>query len=227
MFEMLYTKLFLKIKVVGTDAAGISTVNYMLKKNMQGINFFAFADDVSKAKTFKDHKFLKSDTEKFLSEMSDANLIFIVGKENFDTDILKSSGALTVKVPSDKNNSEEFSYKLVKNFVEIFTLPGYPKIDFPKLYEVMENEGKNIVGFSEGFEPVEGIKDIMNTTKKVIDAKKILFNITTSAGNFSCEDAEEIVNFLSRIAPNAEISFGCSIDNFIDNEAKIILIANG
>lgn len=227
MFEMLYSNLPVKIKVVGIDAVGISAVNYMLEKNMTGINFFAFADDVSKAKTFKDHKFLKSDTEKFLSEMSDANLIFVVGKENFDTNILKNSGALAVKIPSDKSNSEEFAYNLVKNFVEIFTLPGYPKIDFPKIYEVMENDGKSIIGFSESFEPVEGIKDIMNTTKNVIDAKKILFNVTTSAGNFSCGDADEIINFLSRLAPNAEISFGCSIDNFIDNEAKIILIANG
>lgn len=221
MFEMLYTKLFLKIKVVGIDAAGISAVNYMLKKNMTGVRFFAFAEDISQAKTFKDHKILRSDTEKFLKAIGKADLIFIAGKENFDAEILKSSGALIIKIPSDKNNFEEFSYKLVKNFVEIFTLPGYPKIGFPKIFET---EG-NWVDFAEGATPIDALKNIIHATENFGDAEKILFNVTTSAGNFSCEDAEEIVNFLGRLAPNAEISFGCSIDDFINGAAKIILIA--
>ena len=220
MFEMLYTKLFLKIKVVGIDAAGISAINYMLEKNMTGINFFAFAEDISQAKTLKEHKILKSDTEKFLKEIGKADLIFIVGEKDFDVDILKDSGALIIKIPH-KDNFEEFSYKLVKNFVEIFTLPGYPKIDFPRIFEV----GGNFVSFAEGSTPVNAMKNVIHATEDFGDTKEILFNVTTAAGNFSCEDAEEIVNFLGKLAPNAKISFGCSIDNFIGDEAKIILTA--
>ena len=220
MFEMLYTKLFLKIKVVGIDAMGISAINYMLEKNMPGINFFAFAEDISQAKTVKDHKILQSQTEKFLSEMNDADLIFIAGEKDFDANILKDSGALIIKIPH-KNNFEEFSYKLVKNFVEIFTLPGYPKLGFPKIFEV----AGNFISFAEDSTPIDAMKNIIHATEDFSNVKEILFNVTTSAGNFSCGDAEEIFNFLSRLAPNAKISFGCSIDNFIDNEAKIILIA--
>lgn len=220
MFEMLYTKLFLKIKVVGIDAAGISAVNYMLEKNMAGINFFAFAEDISQAKTLKEHKILKSDTEKFLKEIGKADLIFIVGEKDFYVDILKDSGALIIKIPH-KDNFEEFSYKLVKNFVEIFTLPGYPKIDFPKIYEV----AGNFIDFAENSTPIDAMQNVIHATENFGESKKILFNVTTSAGNFSCEDADEIVNFLQRLAPNAEISFGCSIDNFIGDEAKIVLMA--
>ncbi len=220
MFEMLYTKLFLKIKVVGIDAAGISAINYMLEKNMAGINFFAFAEDISQAKTLKEHKILKSDTEKFLKEIGKADLIFIVGEKDFDVDILKDSGALIIKIPH-KDNFEEFSYKFVKNFVEIFTLPGYPKIDFPRIFEV----GGNFVSFAEGSTPVDAMKNVIHATEDFGDTKEILFNVTTAAGNFSCEDAEEIVNFLGKLAPNAKISFGCSIDNFIGDEAKIVLMA--
>lgn len=220
MFEMLYTKLFLKIKVVGIDAAGISAVNYMLEKNMAGINFFAFAEDISQAKTLKEHKILKSDTEKFLKEIGKADLIFIVGEKDFDVDILKDSGALIIKIPH-KDNFEEFSYKLVKNFVEIFTLPGYPKIDFPRIFEV----AGNFIDFAENSTPIDAMQNVIHATENFGESKKILFNVTTSAGNFSCEDADEIVNFLQRLAPNAEISFGCSIDNFIGDEAKIVLMA--
>lgn len=219
MFEMPYTKLFLKIKVVGIDAAGISAVNYMLEKNMQGVNFFAFAEDISQAKTFKDHKILKSDTEKFLKEIGKADLIFIVGEKDFDVDILENSGALIIKIPH-KNNFEEFSYKFVKNFVEIFTLPGYPKIGFPRIFEI----GGNFVSFAEGSTPIDTMKNIIHATEDFSDTKEILFNVTTSAANFSCEDAKEIVNFLGRLAPNAKISFGCSIDDFINGTAKMILI---
>lgn len=217
---MLYTKLFLKIKVVGTDAAGISAVNYMLKKNMAGINFYAFAEDISQAKTLKKHRIFQSDTEKFLTAMSGADLIFIVGEKDFDADILKNSGALVIKIPH-KNNFEEFAYKLVKNFVEIFTLPGYPKIGFPKIFEV----GGDFISFAEDTTPIDAMKNIVHATEDFSGVKEILFNVTTSARNFSCEDAEEIVNFLSRLAPNAKISFGCSIDDFINGTAKIILIA--
>ncbi len=69
------------------------------------------------------------------------------------------------------------------------------------------------------------MKNVIHATEDFGESKKILFNVTTSAGNFSCEDADEIVNFLQRLAPNAEISFGCSIDNFIGDEAKIVLMA--
>ncbi len=220
MFEMLYTKLFLKIKVVGIDAAGISAVNYLLEKNMAGINFFAFAEDISQAKTLKEHKILKSDTEKFLKEIGKADLIFIVGEKDFDVDILKDSGALIIKIPH-KDNFEEFSYKFVKNFVEIFTLPGYPKIDFPRIFEV----AGNFIDFAENSTPIDAMQNVIHATENFGESKKILFNVTTSAGNFSCEDADEIVNFLQRLAPNAEISFGCSIDNFIGDEAKIVLMA--
>ena len=221
MFEMLYTKLFLKIKVVGIDAAGISAVNYMLGKNMQGIRFYVFAEDISKAKNFKDHRFLKTEENNFLKSIGTADLIFIVGNENFDKGLLKNSGASVIKIPANKDNFEEFAYKLVKNFVEIFTLPGYPKIDFPKIYEV----AGNFVGFAEGATSIGAMKNVIHATENFSGAKQILFNVTTSAGNFSCEDAEEIVTFLNRLAPSAEISFGCSIDNFIGDEAKIILIA--
>lgn len=220
MFEMLYTKLFLKIKVVGVDVAGISAINYMLEKNMTGINFFAFAEDVSQAKTFKDHKILQSQTEKFLSAMKDADLIFIAGERDFDANILKDSGALVIKIPY-KNNFEEFSYKLVKNFVEIFTLPGYPKLGFPKIFEVVGN----FISFAEGSTPIDAMKNIIHANEDFSNVKEILFNVTTSARNFSCGDAEEIVNFLGRLAPNAKISFGCSIDDFMNGTAKIILIA--
>ena len=220
MFEMLYSNLPVKIKVVGTDAAGISAVNYMLEKNMTGINFFAFAEDISQAKTFKDHKILQSQTEKFLSEMKDADLIFIAGEKDFDTNILKDSGALIIKIPH-RNNFEEFSYKLVKNFVEIFTLPGYPKLGFPKIFEV----AGNFISFSEGSTPIDAMKNIVHATEDFSNVNEILINVTTSAGNFSCGDAAEIVNFLSRLAPNAKISFGCSIDDFMNGAAKIILIA--
>ena len=147
--------------------------------------------------------------------MRGADLIFIVGKENFDEEILSNTNATIIKIFLD----DDTAYNVVKNFVEIFTLPGLPKIDFVKI-----SETKNFVAFGEGITPLDALKNISDLNK-LSNAKKILLNVTTPPSNFSCEDAQKTISFLERIAPNDEIAFGCSIDKFAD-KVKIIVLQN-
>ena len=56
-------------------------------------------------------------------------------------------------------------------------------------------------------------------------ANKILFNITAAKGNLSLEEAQKLSRLFKRHAPQAEISFGFSIDDWLVDKVKFLLIA--
>ncbi|MBR0288435.1 MAG: hypothetical protein IJQ82_05600 [Selenomonadaceae bacterium] len=134
-----------------------------------------------------------------------------------------------IKLPS--KNFEFDSAKIVENFVEAVTLDGQPKIDVKRIAEFVkdsavivgysEREGKNAVvkAAKAALEHVENSADDFKSTKK------ILFNVTTAKGNFSLEEAQKLSKLFKRHAPQAEISFGFSIDDWLVQKVKFLLAA--
>ncbi|MBR1646833.1 MAG: hypothetical protein IJ685_08660 [Selenomonadaceae bacterium] len=155
-------------------------------------------------------------------------VIFIAGGNFEDAEGEIIFDAL-VKLPS-KNFAED-SAKILQNFIEAVALPGQPKIDVKFISHLVkdsaacvgygERDGKNAVikAAKAALEFVEGNEENFKT------AEKILFNVTAAKGNISLEEAQKLSRLLKRHAPKAEVSFGFSIDNWLLNKVKFLILA--
>lgn len=158
-----------------------------------------------------------------------APVIFIAGGNFEDAEDEIIFDAL-VKLPS--KNFEFDACKIVKNFIEIVTLPGYPKIDVKGIAEAVKNsaatisygerEGRNAV-VKAAKAAIEHANDSMDDFK---NSDKVLFNVTAAKGNLSLEEIQKLSRLFYRRVPNAEVSFGFSIDDWLVNSVKVLIIAS-
>lgn len=156
-------------------------------------------------------------------------VIFIAGGNFEDAEDEIIFDAL-IKLPS--KNFEFDACKVVENFVEAVTLDGQPKIDVKRIAELVKDSGA-IVGYGEreGKNAVvkaakAALEHVQNSDDNFKTAKKILFNITTAKGNLSLEEAQKLSRLFKRNAPDAEISFGFSIDDWLVQKVKFLLVAS-
>lgn len=158
-----------------------------------------------------------------------APVIFIAGGDFEDAEDEIIFDAL-MKLPS--KNFEFDACKVVKNFVEIVTLDGQPKLDLKAFAEVVKNSAA-IIGYGErdGKNAVvkaakAALEHAENSDENFKSAAKILFNVTASKGNLSLEEAQKISRLLERHAPEAEISFGFSADDWLVDKVKVLIVAS-
>ncbi|MBQ4404826.1 MAG: hypothetical protein II857_10525 [Selenomonadaceae bacterium] len=155
-------------------------------------------------------------------------VIFIAGGNFEDAEDEIIFDAL-IKLPN--KNFEFDSSKVVENFIEAVTLDGQPKIDVKIISETVA-EGGAIIGYGER----DGKNSVVKAAKAALEhaensaenfktAKKILFNVTAAKGNLSLEEAQKLSRLIKRRAPDAEISFGFSIDDWLVSKVKFLLIA--
>lgn len=132
-----------------------------------------------------------------------------------------------MNLPSENFASD--AAKIVENLIEAVTLPGYPKLDFTTLAEFVKNSAA-IISYNESvnsvvraaklaFEHAETVNENFKATKK------ILFNVTAPKGKFSLEEAKKVSRLLKNHAPDAEILFGFSIDDWLVKKVKFLLLA--
>ena len=156
-------------------------------------------------------------------------VIFIAGGNFEDAEDEIIFDAL-IKLPA--KNFEFDSAKVIENFVEAVTLDGQPKIDVKTISEAVKNSGA-IIGYGER----EGKNSVVKAAKAALEhaetsaenfnaVKKILFNVTTAKGNFSLEEAQKLSNLFKRHAPEAEILFGFSIDDWLNDKVKFLIVAS-
>ena len=155
-------------------------------------------------------------------------VIFIAGGNFEDAEDEIIFDAL-MKLPS--KNFELDAGKVVQNFIEAVTLDGQPKIDVKAISEAVKDSAA-IVSYGER----EGKNSVVKAAKAALEhaensaenfkaSKKILFNVTAAKGNLSLEEAQKLSNLFKRNAPHAEISFGFSIDDWLVQKVKFLLIA--
>lgn len=157
-----------------------------------------------------------------------APVIFIAGGDFEDAEDEIIFDAL-VKLPS--KNFEFDACKVVKNFIEAVTLPGQPKIDVKSIAAVVKNSAA-IVGYGER----EGRNAVVKAAKAALEhadsstdnfkkSDKVLFNVTAAKGNLSLEEIEKLSRLFNRRVPDAEVSFGFSIDDWLVDGVKVLILA--
>ena len=260
--------LFIKFKVVGVNtkekfSGGLAAINYMLEKNLSGVNYFAVdrndVKNLSECKAIHKMRLLDmADERNLVRALRGADMIFVVADEvwgnvkavavaahcakkvgvpvifiaggNFEDAEDEIIFDALIKLPS--KNFEFDSAKVVENFVEAVALDGQPKIDVKAFAELVKDSAA-IIGYGER----EGKNAVVKAAKAALEhaqtsaenfkaAKKILFNVTASKGNFSLEEAQKLSKLFKRHAPQAEISFGFSIDNWLVDKVKFLLVAS-
>jgi cell division protein FtsZ len=123
--------------------------------------------------------------------------------------------------------------KGIASITDLITIPGFINVDFADVRRVMENAGTAFMGlgFGEGKNRAQQAADSA-TTSPILDinlkgAKGILLSIA-SASNITMQEVSIITKAVSDNAhDDANIIFGTVVDESLENEIRVTLIATG
>lgn len=121
----------------------------------------------------------------------------------------------------------------VAGISDLITTPGMINVDFADVKAVMQNSGSALMGIGRG----TGENRAIDAARAAIDsplldmaidgARGVLFNITGSKdlGMYEVEEAAKLIT--KSVDPEAKIIFGAVIDEEMDEEVKITVVATG
>lgn len=121
----------------------------------------------------------------------------------------------------------------VQGISDLITVPGLVNVDFADVKSIMENAGSALMGIGQG----AGENRAIDAAKAAIDspllelsiegAKGILFTVTggPDLGMYEVNEAARIIT--SSADPNARVIFGTVIDESMEDQVKITVIATG
>ena len=121
----------------------------------------------------------------------------------------------------------------VQGISELITIPGLVNVDFADVKSIMSDAGSALMGIGRA----SGESRAVDAAKLAIDspllemsikgAKGVLFSITgdPSLSMHEVNEAAEVIT--SALDPNARVIFGAVIDDRMDDELKITVIATG
>jgi cell division protein FtsZ len=121
----------------------------------------------------------------------------------------------------------------VAGISDLITTPGMINVDFADVRSIMQNAGSALMGIGRG----TGENRAIDAARAAIDsplldmsidgAKGVLFNITGSK-DLGMYEVDEAARFITKSAdPDARIIFGAVIDEELEEEIKITVIATG
>jgi cell division protein FtsZ len=122
-----------------------------------------------------------------------------------------------------------------KGIAEIITVTGRINVDFEDVKTVMEGSGKAIMGAGIASGPDRAVKAVeMALNSPLLDdtdikgAANVLLYITSGKNEISLEELNEITGFITeRTGDDANVIWGDGIDDNLDDEITITLIATG
>ena len=121
----------------------------------------------------------------------------------------------------------------VRGIAEVLTVPGEINLDFNDVKKVMGGGGHALMalgratGDSRAMEAVEQTIQSPLLEHSVHGATRVLYNVT-SAGDLGMLELQQIADFVrEKVHPNAEIIMGTVIDEEMDGDLQITLIATG
>ena len=123
----------------------------------------------------------------------------------------------------------------VRSISEIITIPGYINLDFADVKTILKEGGVAIMssGTGKGDNRVsQAIENALNSpllnNNDVFKAKKILLNISFgSILPMRMEEFSEIHDFMAKFDSNIEVIWGTALDETLEEEIKIAILASG
>ncbi|MFA6525315.1 MAG: cell division protein FtsZ [Patescibacteria group bacterium] len=121
----------------------------------------------------------------------------------------------------------------VQGISDLITVPGLINVDFADVKAIMENTGSALMGIGSASgenRAVEAAKAAIDSPLLELDiegAKGVLFTITGSSdlGMYEVNEAAKIIT--ESADPNAKVIFGSVVDDTLEDEVKVTVIATG
>jgi cell division protein FtsZ len=121
----------------------------------------------------------------------------------------------------------------VAGISDLITTPGMINVDFADVRSIMQNAGSALMGIGRG----TGENRALDAARAAVDsplldmsidgAKGVLFNIT-GGKDLGMYEVDEAARFITKSAdPDARIIFGAVIEDDLEEEVKITVIATG
>ena len=121
----------------------------------------------------------------------------------------------------------------VQGISDLITVPGLINVDFADVKAVMENAGSALMGIGEAAgenRAVEAAKAAVESPlleMSIEGARGILFTVTGSS-NLGMYELNEAARIITETAdPQAKIIFGSVLDETLDDQVKVTVIATG
>jgi len=122
-----------------------------------------------------------------------------------------------------------------KGIAEIITVTGRINVDFEDVKTVMQGSGKAIMGAGIANGPDRAVKAVeMALNSPLLDdtdikgAANVLLYITSGKNEISLEELNDITGYItSRTGEDANVIWGDGVDDNLDDEISITLIATG
>lgn len=123
----------------------------------------------------------------------------------------------------------------VRSISEIITIPGYINLDFADVKTVLKDGGVAIMssGLGKGANRIsQAIENALNSpllnNNDVFKARKILLNISFGSHQpMMMEEVNEIHDFMAKFSSNIEVIWGTSLDESMEDEIKVAILASG
>ena len=123
----------------------------------------------------------------------------------------------------------------VRSISEIITIPGYINLDFADVKTILKDGGVATMssGLGKGKNRVSAaIDNALNSpllnNNDIFKAKKILLNIVFGSRHpMMAEEISEIHDFMAKFSPDIEVIWGTALDDSLDEEIKIVILASG
>ena len=121
----------------------------------------------------------------------------------------------------------------VAGIAELVTVPGLINLDFADIKAVMEQAGSALMGIGVGKGETRAIdaaraaigSPLLETS--IDGAKGVLFNVT-GGKSLSMHEVDEAAKYITKsVDPDAKIIFGAVIDEKMEDEVKITVVATG
>ncbi|PIR96782.1 MAG: cell division protein FtsZ [Candidatus Doudnabacteria bacterium CG10_big_fil_rev_8_21_14_0_10_41_10] len=121
----------------------------------------------------------------------------------------------------------------VAGIAELVTVPGLINLDFADIKAVMEQAGSALMGIGVGKGETRAIdaaraaigSPLLETS--IDGAKGVLFNVT-GGKSLSMYEVDEAAKYITKsVDPDAKIIFGAVIDEKMEDEVKITVVATG
>jgi cell division protein FtsZ len=123
-----------------------------------------------------------------------------------------------------------------KGIAEIITVHGFVNVDFADVYTVMSNSGVALMGSATASgdnRAVDAIEEALNSpllnNNDIRGAKNILLNIASAPSHeVKMDEIEQITDYIQEAAGmNADIIWGNTLDDSLDEKLNITIIATG
>ncbi|MDD2435997.1 MAG: cell division protein FtsZ [Massilibacteroides sp.] len=122
-----------------------------------------------------------------------------------------------------------------KSIAEIITVPGIINLDFADVNTTMKDGGVALMsnGYGKGDNRVrKAIEDALNSpllnNNDVFDARKILLNVCYSTkAELLMEEINDVHDFMSHFSRDIDVIWGTAIDESLDDQVKITILATG